>query len=181
MSGLKRSQVLAQFQRWESGLRHYSGFAEVGVCRPLVAISQANFADPEVWKPTKLPSEIIAALRQQFRKKFRSIDNCRNLDENVLKPWLYREDDISISKVYCSQKGWFVAEMKRAEYRSDGPIAGGGPFDAQWYVVEPTGAIRFLDSGMRLVDAGDYDRDGKSELLFSINRYGIGGYELLLR
>ena len=42
-------------------------------------------------------------------------------------------------------------------------------------------AIRFLDSGMRLVDAGDYDRDGKSELLFSINRYGIGWYELLLR
>jgi len=116
-----------------------------------------------------MPSEIIAALRQQFRKKFRSIDNCRNLDENVLKPWLYCEDDISIGKVYCSQKGWFVAEMKRAEYRSDGPIEGGGPFDAQWYVVEPTGAIRFLDSGMRLVDAGDYGRDGKSELLFSIN------------
>ena|SRR2546429_257833 len=126
-----------------------------------------------------MPSEIIAALRQQFRKKFRSIDNCRNLDENVLKPWLYCEDDISIGKVYCSQKGWFVAEMKRAEYRSDGPIEGGGPFDAQWYVVEPTGAIRFLDSGMRLVGAGDYDRDRKSELLFSINRYGIGGYELL--
>ncbi len=56
------------------------------MCRPLVAIPQANFADPEVWKPTKLPSEIIAALRQQFRKKFRGIDNCRNLDENVLKP-----------------------------------------------------------------------------------------------
>ena len=44
--------------------------------------------------------------------------------------------------------------------------------------MNPTGAIRFLDSGMRLVDAGDYDRDGKFELLFSINRYGIGGYEL---
>ena len=75
------------------------------MCRPLVAISQANFADPEVWKPTKLPSEIIAALRQQFRKKLRSIDNCRNLDENVLKPWLYREDDISIGKAYNWQKG----------------------------------------------------------------------------
>ncbi len=139
----------------------------------------SEFRRPKSLKATKLPSEIIAALRQQFRKKFRSVDNCRNLDENVLKPWLYREDDISIGKVYSSQKGWFVAEMKRAEYRSDGPIEGGGPFDAQWCVVEPTGAIRFLDSGMRLVDAGDYDRDGKSELLFSINRDGIGGYELL--
>ncbi len=31
---------------------------------------------------------------------------------------------------------------------------------------------------MWLVDAGDYDKDGKSELVFSIDRYNRGGYEL---
>jgi hypothetical protein len=31
---------------------------------------------------------------------------------------------------------------------------------------------------MWLVDAGDYDNDGKSELVFSIDRYNRGGYEL---
>jgi hypothetical protein len=29
-----------------------------------------------------------------------------------------------------------------------------------------------------LVDAGDYDNDGKSELIFSINRENEGGYEI---
>jgi hypothetical protein len=31
---------------------------------------------------------------------------------------------------------------------------------------------------MWLVDAGDYDNDGKSELVFSIDRDNRGGYEL---
>ena len=31
---------------------------------------------------------------------------------------------------------------------------------------------------MWLVDAGDYDNDGKSEVLFSIAGYDRGGYEL---
>jgi hypothetical protein len=32
--------------------------------------------------------------------------------------------------------------------------------------------------GMWLVDAGDDDKDGKSELVFSISRYNSGGYVL---
>jgi hypothetical protein len=158
--------------------KNYSGFAETDVYRPLVAISEPNFADPERWKPVTLSSEMVAALRQQFRNKFANVSNCANPDENVLKPWQYAEHDIAIGKAYGSQKGWFVAEMKLTEYRCDGPLDGSGPFVAQWYVVDPAGTIRFLDSGMWLVDAGDYDGDGKSELVFAIDRYDIGGYEL---
>ena len=32
---------------------------------------------------------------------------------------------------------------------------------------------------MHLVDAGDYDHDGKSEVLFTIEDYNRGGYRLL--
>ena len=32
---------------------------------------------------------------------------------------------------------------------------------------------------MRLVDAGDYDNDGKSELVFSVSDYNLGAYALL--
>jgi hypothetical protein len=39
-------------------------------------------------------------------------------------------------------------------------------------------SARFLGAGMWLVDAGDYDNDGKSEVLFSIDQYNRGGYIL---
>ena len=40
------------------------------------------------------------------------------------------------------------------------------------------GTSQFLDNGISLVDAGDYDSDGQSELVFAISRYNRGGYEL---
>jgi len=158
--------------------QNYAGFAGGEVYRPLVAISQANFADPEGWKQAKLPNQITASLREKFRNKFLKVSNCTNPDQGVRAPWLYRDEDIAIGKAYGSQKKWFVAGMKLDGWRCDGPIEDGGPFDVQWYVVDPAGTIRFLDSGMWLVDAGDYDNDGKSELVFAINRYDAGGYEL---
>jgi hypothetical protein len=40
------------------------------------------------------------------------------------------------------------------------------------------GVVRYLGSGMFLVDAGDYDSDGKSELVFCINSDNRGGYRI---
>lgn len=39
--------------------------------------------------------------------------------------------------------------------------------------------IYFLGSGMILVDAGDYDADGESELLFWHHSFEFDGYELI--
>ena len=158
--------------------QNYAGFAHGEVYRPLVAVSQPNYTDPEVWKPVKLPDEMAAGLRQQFRKKFPNVSNCMNPDNGIRGPWPYREEHIAIGKAYGSRKKWFVAELRLEGWRCDGPWDEGGPFVAQWYVIDPEGTIRFLDSGMWLVDAGDYDDDGKSELVFAINRYGVGGYEV---
>ena len=51
-------------------------------------------------------------------------------------------------------------------------------FRSQWFVVTPEQKVLFLGSSMWLVDAGDYDGDGKSELVFSIDGYNLGGYKL---
>ena len=61
-------------------------------------------------------------------------------------------------------------------YRCDGPL--GEAFVAQWFVIDPGKEIKFLGKGMRLVDAGDYDNDGKSEVVFSIEGYDRGGYRI---
>jgi hypothetical protein len=141
-----------------------------------MANSQPYFKDPDSWKPSRLSTEVTSALRSQFRKKFPKVSNCTTQDDSTAKPWLYRDTEIKIAKAYSSIQGWSVVQMLLAEYRCEGP-----PEDAfvnQWFVVTPGGEIRFLGAGMWLVDAGDYDNDGKSEVVFSIDRYNQGGYEL---
>jgi hypothetical protein len=54
----------------------------------------------------------------------------------------------------------------------------GFDIDDPWFFVDTKKAVSYLDSGVWLVDAGDYDNDGKSELIFSINREDEGGYEI---
>jgi hypothetical protein len=57
-------------------------------------------------------------------------------------------------------------------------VEAGSEIDDPWFAVDPSRSVVYLDSGIWLVDAGDYDNDGKSELVFSINRDNEGGYDL---
>ncbi len=57
-------------------------------------------------------------------------------------------------------------------------VEAGFDIDDAWFVVDPQKSVQFLDTGIWLVDAGDYDNDSKSELVFSIDRDNAGGYEL---
>ena len=52
-------------------------------------------------------------------------------------------------------------------------------FNSQWYAVDPEGKVRFIGDGLKMVDAGDYDNDGKSEVIFKISKGESGaGYAI---
>ena len=155
-----------------------SGFYFHPAYRSLVAVSKPCFKDPEVWKPAHLSTELVSALRQQFRKKFPKVSNCRNPYENILKPWPYQDEDLKMGKTYSSKENASLAELHLAGWKCDGPQEDGSPFLTQWYTIAPTGESRFLGSGMWLLDAGDYDGDGKSEVLFAVGGFAKDGYRL---
>jgi len=73
-------------------------------------------------------------------------------------------------------ENWSLAELHLTGWECDGPQEAGSPYIDHWYAVAPTGKIVLLGSGMWLLDAGDYDGDGKSEVLFAIDGYDLGGY-----
>jgi len=154
----------------------FGGFTDASVYRPLVANSRPYFKDPESWKSAQPTADLVKLLRQHFRKKFPAVSNCADPDENVGRPWPYRDEDIKILKTYGSRNNWFVAQVRLEEYKCDGPA--GRPFVDQWFAVSPGLEIQFLGSAMWLVDAGDYDNDGSSELIFSIDDYDLGGYKI---
>jgi hypothetical protein len=154
----------------------FSGFLAIPVLRPLIAASQPYFEDPDAWKPAQPPPELAASLRLAFRKKFPEVSNCASHDDDTPKLWQYRDADIKIAKSYSSNKGWFAVQILLTGNRCEGPTD--DPFIGQWFAIAPRGAPTFLGTGLWLVDAGDYDNDGKSELVFAIDRYNRGGYEL---
>ena len=156
--------------------REFGGFTGGTVYRPLVTNSRPYFKDPDLWKPAPKSDDLSALLREQFRKKFPRVSNCRSPEENVSKVWQYRDEDIKIGKTYSSDKGWFIASIQLEEYRCDGPSD--DAFVEQLFAINPEHKAAFLGARMILVDAGDYDNDGKSELPFSIIDYNRGGYKL---
>jgi hypothetical protein len=154
----------------------FGGFVHEAVYRPLVAVSEPNYRDPEKWQPAKISSETLAALRNAFRNRFPKIENCTNRNINHAKPWAYADANVTVNKAYASNRRWLIAELQVSGYQCDGPPD--EAFFSQWFVVSPEQQARFLDSGVWLVDAGDYDNDGSSELVFSIDGDNRGGYKL---
>ncbi len=153
----------------------FGGFLGVPVVRPLIADSQPFFKDPDLWKPWRASAGTAASARAEFRKKYPSVSNCASSQDEA-KPWAYRDADLKTARAYSSMRRWSVVELLLDRYRCEGPID--DAFASQWFAVSPGGEVKFIGQGMWLVDAGDYDNDGKSEIVFSIDRYDEGGYEL---
>ena len=155
----------------------FGGYTDASVYRPLVANSQSFVTDPDLWKPLHLRPELISLLRQQFRHHFGKL--CRfDTNQQVLKPLSYRDEDIKEVKSYMSKSGWAIARLHLGGAIDCQDTEAGFEIDDSWFVAEPNNSVHYLDSGLWLVDAGDYDNDGHSELVFSINRDDRGGYEL---
>ena len=156
----------------------YGGFDGASVYRPLVANSQPYFKDPESWKPAQPSADLVRLLRRQFRQKFPKLCKASKQDEAKLEPFLYRDQDIKLVKAYASKKGWTLARLHLAQATHCDDAEADFEIGDTWFVAGPQNSVQYLDQGMWLVDAGDYDNDGKSELIFSIDRYNSGGYEL---
>jgi hypothetical protein len=154
----------------------FAGFLGVPVYRPLVAVSEPNFRDPEDWKPTQLSNDETVTVRKAFRNRFPKVTNCSQQDVEHGKPWPYTDANMILNKAYSSNRHWLIAEVVLSGYECDGPPD--EAFTSQWFVITPGQEVRFLDSNMWLVDAGDYDNDGRTELVFSIDDYNRGGYKL---
>jgi hypothetical protein len=160
-----------------SRLRDYSGFLEKPVFRPLIADSEPYFRDPDAWKPAQLPAETVTALRREFRRKFPKLCRETKPESGTLQPFPYRDEEVALTKAYGSRTGWAIAEL-HLEAIDCSDVEAGFDIEDPWFAIDPNKSVKYLDSGMWLVDAGDYDNDRSSELVFSIDRYNRGGYEL---
>lgn len=116
-------------------------------------------------------------LQQAFRKKYPKLCRISQTDQSKLEEFVYRSEEVKVVKAYASRPGLIVARLHLQAVDCQDTEAG-FDIDDPWFFVDATKTVKYLDSGISLVDAGDYDNDGRSELIFSIDREDEGGYEI---
>jgi hypothetical protein len=139
--------------------------------RPLVVVSQPNFADPDQWKPRDAPDDVVSHARAKLRTVLNHVRQCDSSNEAVKTDWNYPEAEVRVVKSWGSNKGAFILETKFQHNHclfnvngEDYQSLGGN----QFFYVTPSHEATFLGLQWELVDAGDYDVDGKSEVIFYV-------------
>jgi len=129
--------------------------------RPLVASSGSYFDDPDNWRPLVPLPQPSRTLISAYRKALGSEANhLRNKQISVKQCYRSRHGDELISLAVPS------SEVK-------------GEYDyVQWFHVQGN-RISFLGSSLELIDAGDYDHDGYSEIVFHKGGYDYDAYVLV--
>jgi hypothetical protein len=137
--------------------------------RPLVAVSKPCFHDPDGWKRTKLPNEIAGVVRKAFRREFPHVDRCKD-EKAVERNWKFPDSALALPIAYGSNKHSFLVKASLNAGDCGYVDEPDDPLSDPWFFVAADGTVRRIGSFMSLLDAGDYDNDGKSELVFFLTQ-----------
>jgi len=159
-------------KRWVS-LWEFAGLLDGGgetkVRRPLIVVSKPYFRDPDGWQRTQLPDEVRVLVRKAFRRQYSHVFRCKD-EKIVVSNWNFPDSALNFPVAYASNKTSFLVETDLnagdCGYVDDPDDPNSGP----WFFVAPGGAVRRIGSFMSLLDAGDYDGDGQSEVVFFLSQ-----------
>jgi len=113
----------------------------------------------------------MTKMRSSFRRTFQHIRQCDASGEALKVDWDVPDSEILVSKGYGSNKQEFIVVTKVLHSKclfnavgDDFQSLGGN----QVFFVASDRRVSFLGLQWEFVDAGDYDADGKSEVIFYV-------------
>lgn len=161
--------LTTEFSNWVDG--------DVPRYRPLILSTNKRFDDPQRWKPYQPNKSELSLSVVAFRNiagKFVFGDEKHGdtpTDE-------YGDTSVRIVKAYKSTLGDRLVNLAldHSLFFVDGPIEEELDY---WIHLDASGKAKALAIHGPLVDAGDFDGDGESEIVFAYSGYNKDGYVLL--
>jgi hypothetical protein len=144
--------------------------------RPLVLVSLPNFRDPQRWRPFQPDTSGRQAFLGRFRAAVDTVLVCPHGDEKPSQVWRYGPSDLLFDKSYQDTLGHSLLALRLQQPANACEFTAGPEWSAHWFSVGRD--TLYLASQLELVDAGDYDGDGRSEVLFWHSGYAEDGYTL---
>lgn len=141
----------------------FGGWCDVPSYRPLVLVSRKNFKDPQKWKP--------------FVPQQNQVDRVLPYLSKEVSPVKYRKKEIKVLKSYTSSTQKSLIQLG---FDSKGQSCESRPKELcsdYWFFMDDK-TVKFIGTDLELVDAGDYDDNGESEVLFWYSGYNKDGYRL---
>jgi hypothetical protein len=142
--------------------------ADVPARRPLVLVSAGQVGDPDRWKPAKPDDALLDRGVGAFLKQI----EIENQDLHLTPA------DAGLMKAYRSRRGEALLAFAIRNRQPPPDEVPGEEWSMHWFLARDDGALAFLGNGLLLIDAGDYDGDGRSELVFRESSYDMDGYVL---
>jgi hypothetical protein len=176
----KRYVPVGKIPRVSNPRKLFEGWCGAPLARPLVLVSAPNFADPAAWKRfspgLEYKQKLSGALRSALEKT--GAISCGGGDGAAPRR---REFGPAVLKIYDGYRSATDGVLISIGVDPGKDACGDSPQDADpnhWFLIRGE-KVDLIGSEMELVDSGDYDGDGKSELLFWHSAYNQDGYRLL--
>jgi len=156
-----------------------SGWMGGKVYRPLALVTQPRCAEPDGWAPASVTAatraRVLAALAAEIKRENVALVDTGDGPTDKLDPVLRRELRAAKREVAAVHRSRGGAQLVTLRLRQKEL----GETRLLFAVAAGATAARFLGSWLTFVDAGDYDGDGRAELLLRSQRYNEDGYLLL--
>jgi hypothetical protein len=156
----------------------FGGWCASPSLRPLVVVSQANVADPSRWKRAEPEKNTRDRVFGEFKTRSGRQVICPDEAEKAVD-FHYTVKHLVQLANYADLLGrrLVAVSLDPKLIKCDGPSE--PTWRPNWFMLPGDEQPPvFLGEGLWLVDAGDYDADGHSEVIFWFSGYNRDGYVL---
>lgn len=165
----------------EQPLDPYVSWAGKMQTRPLIALKEDFYKDPEGWK--RCEGDLEYDSKEKIRRNFKSVmpnyDICDSDGNVTRKDFNYKIEEIEVEQSFCNTakaaifKAWLTSK-NTCDNSSD------LKFQPHWHYMASGAKPKHLGAQIRPLEAGDFDGDGKSEWIFIVNQGSADGYRMYL-